>query len=95
MNVCVQGEKFLDSLDDVAMPGVILLDGMAMWGPPKSVGLTDLKLWLVGWLQQYGVTVAITATTVTPNSNKVRQAQLLYVQCLVLGVHALPRWRPL
>jgi hypothetical protein len=69
----VQGEKFLDSLDDVAMPGVILLDGMAMWGPPKSVGLTDLKLWLAGWLQQYGVTVAITATTVTPNSNKVRQ----------------------
>lgn len=78
----VQGEKFLDSLDDVAMPGVILLDGMAIWGPPKSVGLTALKLWLAGWLQQYGVTVAITATTVTPNSNKVRQARLL---CMVLG----------
>lgn len=87
-HMCVQGEKFLDSLDDVAMPGVILLDGMAMWGPPKSVGLTNLKLWLAGWLQQYGVTVAITATTVTPNSNKVRQARLLCVQCWVLGAQA-------
>lgn len=68
----VQGEKFLDSLDDVAMAGVVLLDGMAIWGPAKSVGLTALKLWLAGWLQQYDVNVAITASTVTPYSNKVR-----------------------
>lgn len=67
----VQGEKFFDTLDDVAMDGVVFLDGMAIWGPPKSVGLTPLKLWLSGWLQQYDVNVAITATTVTPNSNKV------------------------
>lgn len=69
--VGLQGEKFLDSLDDVAMPGVILLDGMAIWGPPKSVGITPLKLWLAAWLQQYGVNAAITASTVTPYSNKV------------------------
>lgn len=68
---CSQGEKFFDSLDDVAMDNVILLDGMAIWGPPKSVGLTPLKLWLADWLQQYDVNVAITATTVTPSSNKV------------------------
>lgn len=66
-----QGEKFFDSLDDVAMDGVILLDGMAIWGPPKSVGLTALKLWLANWLQQWDVNVAITASTVTPDSNKV------------------------
>lgn len=69
-----QGEKFFDTLDDVAMDGVILLDGMAIWGPPKSVGLTSLKLWLAGWLQQYDVNVAIMATVVTPNSNKVCRA---------------------
>lgn len=68
-----QGEKFFDTLDDVAMDGVIFLDGMAIWGPAKSVGLTSLKLWLAGWLQQYDVNVAIMATTVTPNSNKVRR----------------------
>jgi hypothetical protein len=54
------------------MDGVILLDGMAIWGPPKSVGLTSLKVWLAQWLQQYDVNVAITASTVTPDSNKVR-----------------------
>lgn len=72
----LQGEKFLDSLDDVAMDGVVLLDGMSIWGPPKSVGITPLKLWLAGWLQQYDVNVAITASTVTPNSNKVRGKRL-------------------
>jgi hypothetical protein len=66
-----QGEKFLDSLDDVAVSNVILIDGMAIWGPAKAVGLTDLKLWLAGWLQLYDVSVAVTASTATPMSNKV------------------------
>jgi uncharacterized membrane protein len=67
-----QGEKFLDSLDDVAVPSVVLIDGMAIWGPLKSVGLTELKLWLAGWMQRCGtVNVAVTASTATPTSNKV------------------------
>jgi hypothetical protein len=69
----LQGDKFLDTLDDIAVDGVVLIDGMAIWGPSKAVGLTSLKLWLAGWLQKYiDVNAAITSSTATPLSNKVR-----------------------
>lgn len=68
---CPQGDKFLDSLDDIAVDSVVLLDGMHLWGPSKAAGLTALKLWVAGWLQQYELNVAITASTATPTSNKV------------------------
>eukprot|EP00878_Enallax_costatus_P012419 GHUV01012970.1.p1 GENE.GHUV01012970.1~~GHUV01012970.1.p1 ORF type:complete len:368 (+),score=90.38 GHUV01012970.1:207-1310(+) len=71
IEVLNQGEKFLDSLDDIAVDNVILIDGMAIWGPQKAAGLTQLKMWLVGWMQQYDVNAAITASTATPTSNKV------------------------
>jgi hypothetical protein len=47
---CLQGDKFLDSLDDIAVDGVVLLDGMHIWGPSKASGLTALKLWVADWL---------------------------------------------
>lgn len=68
-----QGEKFLDSLDDIAVDSVVLIDGMAIWGPKKAVGLVQLKMWLADWLQHYDVNAAITASTATPTSNKVGQ----------------------
>lgn len=68
---CHQGEKFLDSLDDMAIENVVLIDGMAIWGPQKAVGLVKLKMWLAAWLQQYDVNAAIVASTATPTSNKV------------------------
>lgn len=67
-----QGAQFLDSLDDIAVPGVVLVDGMDIWGPQKAVGLTQLKLWLAGWLQLYDVNAAVTAMAATPSSNKAR-----------------------
>jgi hypothetical protein len=70
-----QGDKFLDSLDDIAVDSVVLLDGMHIWGPAKTAGLTALKLWVADWLQQYELNVAITASTATPTSNKVRSAE--------------------
>lgn len=71
IEVLNQGDKFLDSLDDIAVDSVVLLDGMHVWGPSKAAGLTALKLWVAGWLQQYELNVAITASTATPTSNKV------------------------
>jgi hypothetical protein len=71
---CLQGDKFLDSLDDIAVDGIVLLDGMHIWGPSKASGLTALKLWVADWLQQYELNVAITASTATPTSNKVGAA---------------------
>jgi hypothetical protein len=73
---CLQGDKFLDSLDDIAVDGVVLLDGMHIWGPTKASGLTALKLWVADWLQQYELNVAITASTATPTSNKVGTARI-------------------
>eukprot|EP00775_Hariotina_reticulata_P008089 gene8089-8282_t len=71
IEVLNKGEKFIDTLDDIAVDGVILIDGMVIWGPVKSVGLTHLKLWLAGWLQKYtDVNAAITSSTATPLSNK-------------------------
>ncbi|KAF6253991.1 hypothetical protein COO60DRAFT_364180 [Scenedesmus sp. NREL 46B-D3] len=71
IEVLNQGDKFLDSLDDIAVDSVVLLDGMHIWGPAKAAGLTALKLWVADWLQQYELTVAITASAATPTSNKV------------------------
>ena len=71
LEVLNQGEKFLDSLDDICVEGVVLLDGMYIWGPPKVVGLPALKLWMAGWMQNYQVSAAVTASAATPNSDKV------------------------
>ncbi|KAI8464649.1 MAG: hypothetical protein J3K34DRAFT_439716 [Monoraphidium minutum] len=73
LEVLNQGEKFLDALDDLAVPGVELLDGGDMWGPAAAQGLPALKMWLAAWLQGYGgVTAAVTGSAVTQLSNKAR-----------------------
>jgi hypothetical protein len=71
LEVLNQGEKFLDSLDDICIQGVVLLDGMYIWGPPKVLGLPALKLWMAGWMQNYQVNAAVTASSATANSDKV------------------------
>ncbi len=71
MHCLLQGEKFLDSLDDLALQTMVFIDGMDVWGPTKAVGLTDFKLWMAGWLQQYEVSAAVTGTAATAYSNKV------------------------
>ena len=77
LNVCWtlcrrQGEKFLDSLDDIAVPSVELIDGTRVWSPPLASGLAGLKLWVAAWLQRHtSVTAAATGSAVTPSSNKV------------------------
>eukprot|EP00877_Chromochloris_zofingiensis_P007069 jgi/Chrzof1/2615/Cz11g22160.t1 len=71
LEVLNQGEKYLDTLDDICTDNVIFIDGVDIWGPGKSIGLAGLKLWMVGWLQQYEVTIAVTGSAVTSQSNKV------------------------
>jgi hypothetical protein len=71
LEVLNQGDKFLDTLDDICTAGVLMLDGMHIWGPPLLEGVTQLKLWMAGWLQSYDVNAAVTASVTTPTSNKV------------------------